>query len=302
MTSVEKRSSPCRDVCDLPIGVFDSGVGGLTVLSALHATLPHENLIYLGDTARVPYGTKSPDSIRRYASQAAGLLVQRGIKLLVVACNTASAVALEALSAQFAPLPVIGVVQPGARAGCEQSVNGVIAVIGTESTISGGAYQQAIQMLRPDARVVATPCSLLVALAEEGWFQGAIVEAVIRQYLEPMLRAPDGLAVDSLVLGCTHFPVLSEAIRAVVGPHVALVDSARTTSDDVAIQLASLGIARSAQSQQGAERKGSIHILVTDGPERFARVAGHFFNGTIDLAQIEQVDLQLCTPHTSSGR
>lgn len=271
----------------LPIGVFDSGVGGLTVLSALHSALPNENLLYLGDTARVPYGTKSPDSIVRYARQAAGLLVENGIKLLVVACNTASAVALDELSALFAPLPVIGVVLPGARAVCAQSKTGNIAVIGTESTVSGGAYQRAILSLRPTANVTSLPCSLLVALAEEGWFEGPVVEAILKKYLDPLFSGPTGKEIDSLVLGCTHFPVLAEAIKTVVGSDVILVDSAKTVAQEVAECLRTLGV----EHPKGDFTRGSIQLMVTDGPARFARVASYFFHGVISVDQVEQVDL-----------
>ncbi len=168
---------------DAPIGVFDSGVGGLTVLKALEAALPHERFIYLGDTARLPYGTKSAGTVQRYAVQAAHALVERGVKALVIACNTASAVALDALRDAYRPLPVFGVVDPGAEAACRASRNGRIAVIATESTVRGGAYQRAILSRRPDARALARPCPLLVSLAEEGWIDGDVPERVVDAYL-----------------------------------------------------------------------------------------------------------------------
>ncbi|HVI01578.1 MAG TPA: glutamate racemase, partial [Enhygromyxa sp.] len=165
-----------------PIGVFDSGVGGLTVLDALRRHLPHEDFLYLGDTARLPYGSKSPETVRRYARQAAGKLVERGVKLLVIACNTASAVAVEDLRDAFAPLPVVGVIDPGADAACAASETGHVLVTGTEGTIRGGAYQRALLARRPQLRIEAIACPLFVALAEEGWVDGPIPEAVARRY------------------------------------------------------------------------------------------------------------------------
>ena len=200
-------SSPARDARALaPVGVFDSGVGGLTVLRALARALPGEDFLYLGDTARLPYGTKSPESIRRYALQAAALLRERGVKCLVVACNTASAVALDDRAAEFAPVPVLGVVEPGAAAACAATRSGHIAVVATESTVRGGAYQSAIHRRRPDATVASRACPLFVALAEEGWTDGPVVEAVIHRYLDDLFATdaaahPDTpLALQDLVL------------------------------------------------------------------------------------------------------
>ncbi len=171
----------------LPIGIFDSGVGGLTVLAALRGRLPDERLIYLGDTARLPYGTKGEETVIRYALQAAEKLVERHIKLLVVACNTATAAALPALQRAYAPLPVVGVVEPGAQAACAASKTGHILVLGTESTIRSNAYSKAIRALRPEAEVTGVACSLFVPLAEEGWVDGPIVEGAAARYLTPVL-------------------------------------------------------------------------------------------------------------------
>jgi glutamate racemase len=267
-----------------PIGVFDSGVGGLTVLRALRAELPAEHVVYLGDTARVPYGTKSPESVTRYAMQAARRLVERDVKLLVVACNTASAVALEQLAGHFAPLPVVGVVRPGAKAACERSATGRIAVIATESTVRGGAYQTAIRSLRPAASVVAQACSLFVALAEEGWTEGPLVEGVARRYLGPLFDAPE--RPDCLVLGCTHFPVLAGAIRNVVGPDVMLVDSAATTAVVVRDRLRALGLARRDDGGGAA-----VRFLATDGCERFRAVGERFLGESIARDVVDLVDL-----------
>jgi len=269
---------------DRPIGVFDSGVGGLTVLRALRGTLPREHLLYLGDTARVPYGTKSAASVTRYALQAAHALVQRDIKLLVIACNTASAVALDALTLHHEGVPVIGVVRPGAEAACRVSATGRIAVIATESTVRGGAYQDAIQALRPSARVTARACSLFVALAEEGWVDGPLVEGVAARYLRPDFEAPERDRPDALVLGCTHFPALAPAITNVVGSGVVLVDSAATTASAVEGLLARSGLGR-------GEGHGEVRFLATDGAERFRRVGERFFGEEIRSDAVELIDL-----------
>lgn len=266
--------------------MFDSGVGGLTVLQALRARLPHESFVYLGDTARLPYGTKSPATVTRYAQQAARVLVERGVKLLVIACNTASAVGLSHLQQQLAPLPVLGVVEPGAAAACEASGHGRIAVIGTESTIRGRAYDRAILGRRSDARVVGRACPLFVALAEEGWCEGSIVEAVAERYLGDLRPAPgDPLSIDCLVLGCTHFPVLRPALARVMGPQVVLVDSAETTARAVAQILARDGLG----APPGAQ--GEVALLATDGPERFARVGARFLGLELRPDAVTLVDL-----------
>ena len=194
-----------------PIGVFDSGVGGLTVLRALEAALPRERFIYLGDTARLPYGTKSAATVQRYAVQAARALVERGVKALVIACNTASAVALDALRDAYRPLPVFGVVEPGAEAACAPRAAAASRVIATESTVRGGAYQRAILARRADARRAGAPCPLLVTLAEEGWIGGDVPERVVEAYLGAWLR--EDARPDCLLLGCTHFPVLAPLIQ-----------------------------------------------------------------------------------------
>jgi glutamate racemase len=266
-----------------PIGVFDSGVGGLTVLRALRAELPSEDLVYLGDTARVPYGTKSAASVTRYALQATRALVDHGVKLLVVACNTASAVALDTLAAHHPALEIVGVVGPGAAAACKASKSGRIAVIATESTVRGGAYQTAIRTLRPGAEVTARACSLFVSLAEEGWTEGPVAEAVAARYLsEDFATGCD--RPDVLVLGCTHFPVLAPVIAKVVGDGVALVDSAATTTDSVRRRLQT-----SRLSRVGA--RGVVRFLATDGTERFRRVGERFFGEPIAAGSVELVDL-----------
>lgn len=265
-----------------PIGVFDSGVGGLTVLRALRAQLPNESFLYLGDTARLPYGTKSPDSVLRYSLQASEFLVGRGVKYLVVACNTASSVAIDELRKRFAPMPVIGVVEPGAAAGCKATQSGVVAVIATEGTVRGGAYQRSIAKLDPNVRAIAKACSMFVSLAEEGWIDGPIVESIARRYLDELFEADP--AIDTLLLGCTHFPVLMDALRAVVGPKVTIVDSAATTALALAAQLR----AGDLESSGGSPR---ISLLATDGPERFARVGSRFLGEPFSPSEVEIVDL-----------
>lgn len=267
----------------LPIGVFDSGVGGLTVLRALRQRLPHERFIYLGDTARLPYGTKSGDSVLRYSIQAAQFLIKQDIKYLVVACNTASSVAVEPLRERFSPVPVIGVIEPGSIAGCAASRSGHIAVLATEGTVRGGAYQRAIARLNPSARVAAQACSLFVALAEEGWTDGAIAEAIAHRYVDELFRGDP--RIDTLLLGCTHFPVLAAALRAVVGASITIVDSAETTANAVEAEL------RDRRLLSAASHSPAPILQATDSPERFARVGSRFLGESFDPTQVELVDL-----------
>ena len=270
---------------DSPIGVFDSGVGGLTVLRALAAELPHERFVYLGDTARLPYGTKSPETVARYALQAAEALLEYGVKCLVIACNTASSVGLPAIRERIEGIPVVGVIEPGAEAACAASQSGHIAVIATEGTVRGGAYQEAILRLRSGARVVALPTQLFVALAEEGLHEGPIANNVARHYLDPLFGRPLEPHPDTLVLGCTHFPMLEGAICNAVGPSVCIVDSAATTAKSVRELLDREGLRR--QAGEG----GATRFLATDSIERFARIGSRFLDRTIDPAQVELVDL-----------
>jgi glutamate racemase len=268
---------------EAPIGVFDSGVGGLTVLRALLDELPHESFVYLGDTARLPYGTKSPESVTRYAAQAAAALADRNLKCLVVACNTASASSLPAMRAKLPGVPVVGVVEPGAQAACAASASGRIAVIATEGTVRGGAYQEAILRRRADARIRALATPLFVALAEEGLVSGPIALAVAHHYLDA-LAATSGDAPDTLVLGCTHFPMLAGVIRAALGARMRIVDSAATTAQEVRQRLQSAGLARGA----GAS---TVRFLASDGAERFARIGGRFLARAIAPADVELIDL-----------
>ncbi len=295
-----------------PIGVFDSGVGGLTVLRALRSAMPAADFIYLGDTARLPYGTKSPETVLRYSLQCAGALIGRGIRCLVVACNTASSSSLDALRARYPGLPVIGVIEPGAQAAVRASRSQRIAVIGTEGTIEGGAYQSAIRRVNPDAVVIARACSLFVALAEEGLTEGPVAESVAHLYLAPIFdpgrdsaRPVAGAGIagsdsppDTLVLGCTHFPALEASIRAVLPAGVHIVDSAVTTAHAVVRRLATsqhdpaMTPPRVAPTTAAPEApSGRVQWLATDGAARFARVGSRFLGEPLAPGAIEIVDL-----------
>jgi len=271
------------DTKGLPIGVFDSGVGGLTVLQAIHDEMPHENLVYLGDTARLPYGTKSPASISRYACQATAQLQQSNIKLLVVACNTASAVALDALREQMDPLPVIGVVEPGATAAVAARPAGEHLVLATEATVRLGAYRKALLDVDPGATVTELACELLVSLAEEGWNNGAIAESIVRRYLAELDTA--SRHPDSVILGCTHFPLLRDTFARVFDDDVSIVDSASTTAAAASHLLASLSL------ENDQLEFGALQLLATDGVTRFARVGGQFLGHDLSADDVTLVDL-----------
>lgn len=267
---------------DASIGVFDSGMGGLTVMRALMRHLPHERFVYLGDTARLPYGTKSADTVRRYALQAATALTARGVKLVVIACNTAS-VSLPALKDALAPLPVIGVIEPGAEAALAANPEGPVAVIATEGTVKGGAYVRAIGR-RGNTPVVQQACPLFVPLAEEGLTEGPVAEAIVHRYLDPLLATVP--KPKALLLGCTHYPVLKDTIAKVAGPDVVLVDSAETTAAAVAKLLKDENLEAPARASRPPQ------FLVTDAPDRFARVGEIFLGEPIDPGTVDLVDLQ----------
>lgn len=265
------------------IGIFDSGVGGLTVLRELMKELPQEDTIYFGDTARVPYGTKSPDTVIRYAREIATFLTRRDIKLLVVACNTASAVALPALQEQLS-IPVVGVIEPGATRAVEATRSGKIGVIGTSGTIRSSAYTRAIKRLNPEVEVLATPCPIFVPLAEEGWVDNDIAYRTAELYLHDLQEA----GVDTLVLGCTHYPLLKKVIGTIMGPDVVLVDSAEETARTVAAILAEQDMLRP------VTESGNHHYFVTDVPAGFIRVGNRFLGGK--LGDVYQVSLEDCKP------
>jgi len=253
------------------IGIFDSGVGGLTVVHALLAALPAEHLIYFGDTGRYPYGTKSAETVTRYSVENADFLAGRGIKLLVVACNTSSAVALPALESRY-DVPVVGVIMPGARAAVARSRNRRVGVIATERTIASGAYQQALRALDPGLEIYTRACPLLVPLAEEGWVDGDVPRSVVETYLGSLRRS----GIDTLVLGCTHYPLLRPVIAEAMGEGVALVDSAEETAREVSAALAAKGLARAGQ--------GSTSFFVTDVPDRFVRIGQRFLGTRVESA------------------
>ncbi len=261
------------------VGVFDSGVGGLTVLRALRHCLPDEDLVYLGDTARVPYGTKSALTVRRYAVEAAHFLMEQRVKLIVVACNTASAVALDHLAERF-PVPVVGVIEPGARRALDVSKTGRIGIIGTEGTIRSQAYVQALQQGRPGVYVAAAPCPLFVPLAEEGWAEHDIARLAAQEYLEPLLRT----GIDTLVLGCTHYPLLKKTLQKVVGNDVKLIDSAEETAKTVATLLQRDDLRRQVPSQ------APPRFFVTDIPDRFEKVGGAFLGDSLDRVTTISLD------------
>lgn len=246
-----------------PIAVFDSGVGGLTVVSALRSELPGEDIVYLGDTARVPYGGKSRETIERYATEITHMLVEEGAKMIVVACNTASALALPRLR-EICPVPVVGVIEPGVQAALATTQSGHVAVIGTKATIGSGAYGNALRAARADIRVTSVACPLLVPLIEEGLLDDKITDAVLERYLGAVCETD----ADTLVLGCTHYPLLAPAIARAAGERIRLVDSAANCARAVAATLDRDGL-RSPRNS-GA----SLAISFTDPPDRFLGVAG----------------------------
>ncbi|WP_096703479.1 glutamate racemase [Magnetospirillum sp. 15-1] len=274
-------TSPDAIPATYPVGIFDSGVGGLTIAAAIRRTMPDERLLYLGDVARQPYGTKSPRTVTRYAVQAAEFLVEKGIKALVVACNTASAVALDAIAERFPGLPVLGVVEAGADGAARASAGGRIVVAATEGTCRSEAYERAIARRREGARVRCVPCPLFVALAEEGLTDGPIVESVARHYLGSLFDGGEG--GDCLVLGCTHFPLLAPALARLAGPGVTLVDCAEATSS----MLVHLLEGREAPKGTG----GGLQLISTDAPERFARMVGKLFPALGPSPAVELADL-----------
>lgn len=269
---------------DAPLGVFDSGLGGLTVVRALREALPSERIVYLGDTARVPYGTKGPATVIKYAQACARHLVGRGVKAIVIACNTVSAVAPERLRAEL-DLPVLGVIEPGARAAVAATRTGRIGVLATAGTIASGAYPRAVAQASTRAEVFGQAAPLLVPLAEEGWTEGEVPRLAVRRYLEPLARA----AVDVVVLGCTHYPLLRDVIereaKGMLGEGTRVVDSARSIAEDTREFLVARGMARG----EATRRDASVELLVTDVPRAFAEVASRFLGG--EIGEVSVVDL-----------
>jgi glutamate racemase len=261
-----------------PIGVFDSGIGGLTVVKALRELLPEEKIFYLGDTARVPYGGKSASTVERYSLEMTELLLKENAKAIVVACNTASALALKTLERTL-PVPVVGVIQPGAQAAINATRNRHIGVIGTRATIGSGAYEKALLALDAEVRVTSRACPLLVPLIEEGWLNDELTDSVILRYLEPLINE----AIDTLVLGCTHYPLLADAIERALGSKVKLVDSARNCASAVKELLDRRSLHAPAKSS------GDLQVALTDAPDNFLRVAREALQLEIGEVQLREV-------------
>jgi glutamate racemase len=257
---------------DSAIGVFDSGIGGLTVLQRIMEALPRENTVYLGDTARAPYGTKSVETVLRYSFENSRFLVEKDVKIVVVACNTSTAIALGQLKASLA-VPVVGVIEPGVRKAIKTTKNKKIGVIGTEATIQSGAYTQALKAADPRVEVYSRACPLLVPLVEEGWTDNAVVEMTVQVYLRSLKQS----GIDTLILGCTHYPLLKKAIRKFMGSGVRLVDSAEETAHEVQSLL---------RKSTTAKKKGKgVHsFFVTDAPDRFIKVGRRFLGEKVESA------------------
>lgn len=266
-----------------PIGIFDSGIGGLTVFKEIDRLLPNEDLVYLGDTARVPYGTKSAETVRRYAAQIVHFLLKKNVKMVVVACNTASAYAVKALRDEFS-IPIVGVIEPGVT-GALRTVGSFepakpdshsrplrIAVIGTEGTIASGAYAEEFQRQKPGLSIVGASCPLFVPLVEEGWLEGEVTEQIANFYLKDLLARN----VNTLILGCTHYPMLKKTIKKVAGPGVSLIDSAEETARTVSDTLLETGLKR----ERNPARR--LQFFVTDSPERFRKLGQLFLNQPLE--------------------
>jgi glutamate racemase len=265
-------------VSTAPLGVFDSGIGGLTVAHAIFERLPGESVVYFGDTARVPYGPKSPETVRRYSGEILQYLLQRGVKMVVVACNTSTAHALDDLRRR-SPVPVIGVIEPGAKAAVAATRNGRIGVIGTAGTIASGAYERAIKARRPDAIVISQACPLFVPLIEEGWFDHPATELIAREYLEPLLASE----VDVLVLGCTHYPLLKPLLGRVLGPGVRLIDSAEETAAEVERELVAGGLAAD------TSKRVTHQFVVSDDEPHFRAISERFLGERVQSVEVKQM-------------
>lgn len=286
MAAIERRKRQ-RKPADAPIGVFDSGLGGLTVVRSIMQRLPHESIIYFGDTARVPYGPKGAETVERYSREIATLLRDQGVKALVVACNTATAHALPSLVAGF-DFPVLGVIGPGARAAARATKTGHVGVIATAGTITSHAYERALRQASPGVRVTARACPLFVPLVEEAWIDTDATRLIAREYLEPFMRdATRGAAADvpdTIVLGCTHYPMLKRVIGETVGRGIRLVDSGEETAAELAEVLAAKGLLSS--RTDGARYR----FIASDSPLQFLRVGERFLGAPIDRVELRTVD------------
>lgn len=257
-----------------PIGVFDSGVGGLTVVKRLMNQMPGEDIVYFGDTARVPYGTKSASTIRRFSVENTLFLLNFNVKLIIVACNSSSAIGLPFLSGSFS-IPIIGVIKPGAKAAVRTTRNGRIGIIGTSATVSSGAYEEEIRAVNPGIKVFGKSCPLFVPLVEEGWSNDGVVDVVAKKYLAPFKEKK----IDTLILGCTHYPLLRSSIQKVMGSSVRLVDSAEETAKEAKTLLEECGLGYS------GKRRGKARFFVSDAPDKFLSVAKRFLGKNIKTAE-----------------
>ena len=273
---------------DKPIGIFDSGIGGLTVVREVSRQLPHENILYFGDTARVPYGSKSPKVVQLFARQDASFLYDKGVKSIIIACNTASAEAFDILQDDF-DIPVIGVINPGARAASESTKNGKIGVIGTHGTISSGAYKKAIQDIDKSIEVTAAACPLFVPLVEEGWESKSTTRDIAREYLSPLIEG----GIDTLILGCTHYPILKPVLQEIVSDKIILVDSAEATAGELKQILDEQGLGNSSQ-----ENTDKHSFYVSDFPFKFKEMAERFLGK--ELAEVELVPLEVIESHATN--
>jgi glutamate racemase len=271
------------DATSGPIGVFDSGIGGLTVVAEIMRHLPNEEIVYFGDTARLPYGPKSKETVTQFALQDAEFLLTQGVKCIVVACNTASSIAVDVLTSRLT-VPVIGVIAPGALAAVSTTLTGKVGVIGTEGTIASGAYRRAITKLDREIEVIETSCPLFVPLAEEGWTDREVTLVIAHEYLTPLRDA----GVDVVVLGCTHYPILKGTIARVFGPTVRLIDSAEETAKEVAERLGGLGLLRAGGAPP------SHRFFVSDVPHRFREQAERFLGAPLPDVNVVTVDETTC--------
>ena len=262
-----------------PIGIFDSGIGGLTVVKRVLSLLPNESIVYFGDTARVPYGSKSNATVIEYALQDAHFLNNKNVKLIIVACNTASAVALDVLKAQFS-IPVIGMITPGAKLALNETKNGIIGVIGTNATINNKAYSKQLLELNPNVKVMEKACPLFVPVAEEGWLDHEATRIIAKEYLQDLID----FGVDTLILGCTHYLLLSQIIHEIMGDNVKLIDSGYAASLEVENYLNGRG------DRNGSNQLGSQKFYVSDSPEKFKLLAERFLGNEIE--HIEKIDVE----------
>lgn len=277
-----KLSPDKADLKNKPIGVFDSGLGGLTVVNQLVQYLPQESIVYFGDTARVPYGSKSPETVRKFAGQITRFLQARSVKLIVVACNTVSSVAMEKV-VETSSVPVIGVIQPGARAALEKSKNRRIGVIGTSATVAAGKYNSVLSSMAPDVAVFSQACPLFVPLVEEGWIDSEVTEMVARIYLEPIIRQ----SIDTLILGCTHYPIIKETIKKIVDNKVEIVDSAIQTALEVRNELTSNNLLNESVIQP------EHLVFVSDFPQKFKDIARRLLGQPLE--NIRRISLDDCS-------